>query len=101
MIIIQPYLVLNSNPLHPILRPILRLVVHTKMSTHSREPSASGLIHDPRPQTSHIHRMSANAPPDAPPMNIRYLHTHCFLRHNFATGCVCVDGRWFYATDVP
>jgi hypothetical protein len=43
-----------------------------QQSRPSSSSSAKGLTHDPRPQTSHIHRLSGVAPPDAPPMIIRY-----------------------------
>jgi hypothetical protein len=64
-------------------------------SQHTRAASTSstttGLTHDPRPVTSHFHRTSATAPPDAPPMPIR------FASLNRETA----NDRWFYATDVP
>lgn len=73
-----------------------RLIVSLKMFSavqHARSASSSstqGLTHDPRPVTSHFHRLSAMVPPDAPPMTIR-----CSFMLDAA------DDRWFYATDVP
>jgi len=66
--------------------------VATIMTTPPSRPlSSQGLTHDPRPQPSHIHRMSGIPPPDAPSMTIRYVTIQKLL----------LRVRWFYATDVP
>jgi hypothetical protein len=74
---------------------ILRTMTQRSSPSSSTPPSpqtgpslSSGLTADPRPLTSHIHRLSGIAPPDAPSMTIRY--------HRGEDWC-----RWFYATDVP
>ena len=63
------------------------------------------LTHDPRPQTSHIHRLSALAPPDAPPLNIRFcpflILTYIPCHHNSVEICKADVCSWFYATDTP
>ena len=84
------------------LRRRLRLLVLRTLqmtSQHARQASSSstpsqGLTLDPRPLPSHLHRLSAAAPPDAPPLNIRY--PPLGLSSN-----VAYVSSWFYATDVP
>lgn len=80
------------------LRRAATQIPHQKMSSRpsSSSSSSKGLTLDPRPQASHIHRLSGIAPPDTPPMKIRYSPPPLPEKSINSGGF-----RWFYATDVP